>query len=190
MGGVEVWSNISFNSVGCHLSASSRGRFILPVKEPRVPTVYEVLGPRADPDEVEKRKLSTLPRLELRPRDRPVRSQSLYLLSYPGSYLVEVSTFRRSNIKLTGCFLNLHLDPEDGGNIFLWNVSGLLQDYLNLGLVHPVAPVFNENHKSIASVRSLSRLYCTQYNNHTTCFGYTAIIRCVIYTKMLKLYYI
>jgi hypothetical protein len=32
-------------------------------------------------------------------------------------------------------------------------------DYLNLGLVHPVAPVFNENHKSIAFVRNLSRLY-------------------------------
>jgi hypothetical protein len=34
----------------------------------------------------------------------------------------------------------------------------------NLGLVHPVEPVFNENHKSIAFVRSLSCLYCTQYN--------------------------
>jgi hypothetical protein len=28
---------------------------------------------------------------------------------------------------------------------------------LNLGLVHAVAPVFNENHKSIAFVRNLSR---------------------------------
>jgi hypothetical protein len=46
------------------------------------------------------------------------------------------------------------------------NVLHLLyqQLYPNLGLVHPVAPVFNENHKSIASVRNLSRLYCTQYN--------------------------
>jgi hypothetical protein len=34
----------------------------------------------------------------------------------------------------------------------------------NLGLLHPVAPVFNENHKSIPFVRNLSRLYCTQYN--------------------------
>jgi hypothetical protein len=32
--------------------------------------------------------------------------------------------------------------------------------YINLGLVHPVAPVFNENHKSIAFVRNLSCLYC------------------------------
>jgi hypothetical protein len=36
--------------------------------------------------------------------------------------------------------------------------------FYNLSLVHPVAPVFNENHKSIAFVRNLSRLYCTQYN--------------------------
>jgi hypothetical protein len=31
----------------------------------------------------------------------------------------------------------------------------------------------------------VSCLYCTQY--HTTCFGYTAIIRCITYIKMLKL---
>jgi hypothetical protein len=34
----------------------------------------------------------------------------------------------------------------------------------NLVLVHPVVLVFNENHKSIACVRNLSCLYCTQYN--------------------------
>jgi hypothetical protein len=39
----------------------------------------------------------------------------------------------------------------------------------NLGLVHPVAPVFNENHKSIAFVRNLSCLYCTQYHNTICC---------------------
>jgi hypothetical protein len=37
---------------------------------------------------------------------------------------------------------------------------------LNLGFVHPVAPVFNENHKSIVFVRNLSRLYSTQYNTY------------------------
>jgi hypothetical protein len=30
--------------------------------------------------------------------------------------------------------------------------------------MHPVAPVFNENHQSITFVRDLFRLYCTQYN--------------------------
>jgi hypothetical protein len=50
-----------------------------------------------------------------------------------------------------------------------------IRENLNLGLVHPVAPVFNENHKSITFVRNLSCLYCTQY--HTTCFGYTSIFK-------------
>jgi hypothetical protein len=54
---------------------------------------------------------------------------------------------------------------------------------LELGLVHPVAPVFNENHKSVTFVRNLSCIFCTQY--HTACFGYTAIIRCIIYIYIL-----
>jgi hypothetical protein len=40
--------------------------------------------------------------------------------------------------------------------------------YLNLGLVHPVEPVFNENHKSIAFVSNLSCLYCTQITLHVS----------------------
>jgi hypothetical protein len=44
------------------------------------------VGPRAGLDDVEKRKFLTLPGLELRLLGRPARSQSLYRLSYPGSY--------------------------------------------------------------------------------------------------------
>jgi hypothetical protein len=44
------------------------------------------VDPRAGLDEVKKRKLFTLPVLELRPLGRPARSQSLYRLSYPGSF--------------------------------------------------------------------------------------------------------
>jgi hypothetical protein len=44
------------------------------------------LGPRAVLDDVEKRKFLILPGLELRPLGRPARSQSLYLLRYPGYY--------------------------------------------------------------------------------------------------------
>jgi hypothetical protein len=43
------------------------------------------VGPRASLDDVEKSKLLTQRGLELRPQRRPVRSQSLYRLSYPGS---------------------------------------------------------------------------------------------------------
>jgi hypothetical protein len=38
------------------------------------------VGPRVGLDDVEKRKFLTLPGLEMRPRPRPARSQSLYRL--------------------------------------------------------------------------------------------------------------
>jgi hypothetical protein len=44
------------------------------------------VDPRARLDDVEKTEFFTLPGLELRPLGRPVRSQSLYQLRYPGSY--------------------------------------------------------------------------------------------------------
>jgi hypothetical protein len=44
------------------------------------------VDPRAGLDDVEKRKFLTLPWLKLQPLGRPARSQSLYRLSYPGSY--------------------------------------------------------------------------------------------------------
>jgi hypothetical protein len=49
------------------------------------------VDPRAGLDDVEKRKLMTLPGLEPRPLSRPTLSQSLYRLSYPGSstYIIE-----------------------------------------------------------------------------------------------------
>jgi hypothetical protein len=46
------------------------------------------VDPRAGLDDMEKRKFYTLPGLEFRPPN-PARSQSLYRLSYPGSFLVE-----------------------------------------------------------------------------------------------------
>jgi hypothetical protein len=48
------------------------------------------VDPRAGLGEVKKRKFLTLPGLELRTLDRRVRSQSLYRLSYPGSFPVGV----------------------------------------------------------------------------------------------------
>jgi hypothetical protein len=54
-------------------------------KEPPVPIGWEVgWTPRASLDDLEKRKNSPPPRLELRPLGR-ARSQSLYRLCYPGS---------------------------------------------------------------------------------------------------------
>jgi hypothetical protein len=45
------------------------------------------VDPRAILDDLEKRKFLTVPGLELRSFGRPARSQSLYRLSYPGSYI-------------------------------------------------------------------------------------------------------
>jgi hypothetical protein len=46
------------------------------------------VGPGAGLDDVEKRTFLTLPGLKLQRLGRPVRNQSLYRLSYPGSYMV------------------------------------------------------------------------------------------------------
>jgi hypothetical protein len=55
-----------------------------PRKEPPVPTASEAgWAPEAGLDDVEKRKFSTLPGLELRPLGRLARSRSLYRLRYP-----------------------------------------------------------------------------------------------------------
>jgi hypothetical protein len=51
------------------------------------------MGPRAGLDDVEKRKILTLPALELRRLGCPARSQSLYRLRYPGSRVIMVGMF-------------------------------------------------------------------------------------------------
>jgi hypothetical protein len=86
-GGVDVEIHIFLTSAlaGGEWSASRPGCFT-PWKEPPVPNwIGGWVGPRAGMDDVEKRKFLTLPGLELRPLDRPARSQSLYRLRYPVS---------------------------------------------------------------------------------------------------------
>jgi hypothetical protein len=46
------------------------------------------LDPRAGLDGVEMRQFLTVPGLEIRPLGHPARSQSLYRLSYPSSYIL------------------------------------------------------------------------------------------------------
>jgi hypothetical protein len=49
------------------------------------------VGPRAGLDDVEKRKFLTLRGLEIRSLGRPARSQSLYRLRYPDSFIMTPS---------------------------------------------------------------------------------------------------
>jgi hypothetical protein len=57
-------------------------------------------GPRAGLDDMEKRKLLTLPGLELRPLGRPARSHWLHRLRYPGS--LRILGFRVVTIIING----------------------------------------------------------------------------------------
>jgi hypothetical protein len=70
---------------GGEWSASRPCRFTPGERAPTTHWTGSCGGHRAGLDEVQKRKFFTLPGLELRPLGSSARSQSLYLLRYPGS---------------------------------------------------------------------------------------------------------
>jgi hypothetical protein len=78
--------------VGDEWSASRPGRLTPGERAPGTHWIGGWVGSRASLDDVEKRKLLTLPGLELWLLSRPAHSQSLYWLRYP------VSTLRRRNV--------------------------------------------------------------------------------------------
>jgi hypothetical protein len=70
------------------LEVSGQLKATAPGKEPPVPIGYEAeWAPEPVLDDVERRKIFPLPGLEVRSLGRPARSQSLYRLRYPGSYI-------------------------------------------------------------------------------------------------------
>jgi hypothetical protein len=70
--------------VGVQWSASSLGRFSPAERAPGTHWIGSFVDPRAGVDDMEECKFLTLPGLELRLLGRPVNSQSLYRLRYPG----------------------------------------------------------------------------------------------------------
>jgi hypothetical protein len=86
-GGVDVYIHIFLISAlaAGECSASRPGRFTPGERSPGIHWIGGWVDPRADLDDVEKRKFLTLQGLELRPLGRPARSQSLYRMRYPGS---------------------------------------------------------------------------------------------------------
>jgi hypothetical protein len=82
---MDVYINVFLTSalVGVIWSASRPGRFTPGLRAPGAHWIGGCMGPRTGLDNVEKRKILTLPGLELRPLGRPPSSQLLYRLSYP-----------------------------------------------------------------------------------------------------------
>jgi hypothetical protein len=71
--------------VGGECSASRPSHFTPGERAPGTHWIGGLVGPRADVDDVGKRKFLTILGFELLPFRGPSRSQSLYRLRYPGS---------------------------------------------------------------------------------------------------------
>jgi hypothetical protein len=84
-GGVNVEIHVFLTSAltGGEWSASRTGRFTPRENAPGTHSIGGWVGPRTGLDDVEKRKISPLPGLEIRPLGSPAHSQSLYRLRYP-----------------------------------------------------------------------------------------------------------
>jgi hypothetical protein len=102
-GGVDLYIHIFLTSalVGGEWSASRPCCFTPRERTLGIHWIGGWVCPRAGLDDMEKRKCLTLSGLELRPLSRPARSQSLYLLRYPGSstskpYQIELTPWSRA----------------------------------------------------------------------------------------------
>jgi hypothetical protein len=86
-GGEDVWIHTFLTSAldGGEWTASHPGRFTPGERAPGTHWIGGWVGPRADLDDVEKRKFLTLPGSELRPLGRPAGSHSVYRPRRPGS---------------------------------------------------------------------------------------------------------
>jgi hypothetical protein len=78
---------------GGEWSASCPGCFIPGERAPGTHLIGGWVGPRTHLDDLEKRKISSLPGLELGPLGCPACSQSLYRLHYPSSYRIRQHQF-------------------------------------------------------------------------------------------------
>jgi hypothetical protein len=84
---------------GGEWSASRPDRSIPGERAPDTHWIGGSVDPIVGMDDVETKKFLTLPGLELQPLGRPVRSQLLYRLRYPGS---SVSSKPTRNLKMYG----------------------------------------------------------------------------------------
>jgi hypothetical protein len=102
------WIFLTSALVGGDWSPSRPSRFTPGERTPGTNWIGGWVGPRAGLDDVEKRKLLTLPGLEIRTLGCPARNQSLYRLRYPDSWATHVyniifsllSLFKRMKVGL------------------------------------------------------------------------------------------
>jgi hypothetical protein len=85
------------------------------------------VGPKTGLDDVERRKILPLPGLELRPLGRPIRSQSLYRLNYPGSLKPVSCSFKA--VVTTHMLLRYGLDDHE-----IWVLTQGSSTFLPLSL--------------------------------------------------------
>jgi hypothetical protein len=123
--GVDVEIHIFLTSalVGGEWWASRRGGF--------TPGTYRVRGWVGGLEEVEKRKISRLPGLKLRPLGSPARSQSLYRLSYPGSTYLFRTIFKLYKDYIPNC-INRPVSVMQTHCVFCEFRTGFLDTILNL----------------------------------------------------------
>jgi hypothetical protein len=118
--------------IGDEWSASRAGRFNPGERAPGIHWIGGWMDPRACLDDVEKRKLLTLPGFELRPLGHPARSQLLYWLRYLGSEYPAVnvlkittqmgSTFQAPKLPELRSYAYLLIESALGiqNDIYLW----------------------------------------------------------------------
>jgi hypothetical protein len=82
------------------------------------------VDPRVGLDDMEKREFLTLPGLKLGPIGRPARSQSLYRLRYPGSFMFVVwyvnTVIDISTPSIHFFLFQNNISPSSGKSLLSW----------------------------------------------------------------------
>jgi hypothetical protein len=134
---MEKWMYISTFSLtsalaGGEWSASRPDRFTPGETAPGTLWIGGWVDPRAGLDDVEKGKFLTLPGFELRLLGRSARTQSLYRLRYPGSFIAYINTI------IPWCQLlpGNSWEGADSHNpvASLWSASGCMYSLQDLGV--------------------------------------------------------
>jgi hypothetical protein len=121
------------------------------------------VDPRVGLDDVEKRTFLTLQALELQPLGRPVRNQSLYRLSYPGSSLYSLCCMKI--VELSGVTTTLWAERlSNRGSIPSSGIS------LRYSFCHPTSLVSEGNRMLVNLGKAAGpRPFSAKFKNTLSC---------------------